>query len=79
MRKTQVCAKCKGTGRVIDSVAEGKRLRAKREKQNISLRVFAKRLGCAPMHLSNLERGVRTWSETMIQKYEKNLYATLDP
>lgn len=79
MRKTQVCAKCKGTGRVIDSVAEGKRLRTKREKQNISLRFFAKRLGCAPMHLSNLERGVRTWSETMIQKYEKTLLCNSSP
>ena len=48
-----------GTGRELDWVDFGRRVRRKREGMGLGLREVARRAGCSPAYLSDLEHGRR--------------------
>ena len=50
-----------GIGRPIDWPAFGKRVRDGREAKGLGLREVARRAGCSPAYLSQLERGEMPW------------------
>lgn len=61
------CTRCKGAGAVRDEQGEwivlGRRFRQDRIARGLSLQEEAKRLGIPVVQLSEMERGVREWSQ----------------
>jgi predicted transcriptional regulator len=72
-RAAQRCDRCieehqTTEGRVhLARLRYGETLRSVRRDAGISLRAFAKQLGCSPAMLSDLERG-RRWSAPLVAK-----------
>lgn len=60
---TKQCDKCHGTGKIPDDQKLGKQLRALRERQKISVREMARRLGVSAPFVSDMELGRRHWKE----------------
>ena len=71
--KTLPCAKCQGSGKVLDQKKLGAEMRKKRMARKMSLRKMAKTLGYSAMYVSHIERGLRPWNEALIQRYDKML------
>jgi len=51
----------------------GQYARELREARNISCRELARRMGISAMMLSDMERGMRNWSQSMLTKWEKTM------
>lgn len=69
------CHHCGGSGREINPVVFGARMRARRQKAGISLRGLAQRMSFTPSYVSDLELGHRPWNTTAINRYEEALKA----
>lgn len=65
----KVCHCCNGKGVEKDHELVGSLLRTKREELGISLRAMARKIGVNASFLSQLERGLRRWTEAMQKKY----------
>jgi predicted transcriptional regulator len=63
------CKTCSGTGKMVDDAQVGTHLRGIRTKAGISLRDMAKRLGCTPPYVSDLENGRRAWNQKRIDEF----------
>lgn len=57
--------------RVIDDEATGEIARELRLARGFSLRELGDAMGFSAMYLSQLERGVRRWTESLASKYIK--------
>lgn len=66
---TRPCSKCHGTGIEMDPVQTGLQLRERRKAAGKSLRSVAKAMGFKAPYLSDLERGNRSFSVALIEKY----------
>ena len=73
MSQTKKCHCCKGSGEEIDNAFVGEQLRINRINAGIGLRKMARRLKISPSFLSNLEKGKRTWTITLMLKCLKIL------
>lgn len=71
--KTRPCGACKGTGKEIDPVATGAEMRALRIKLGISQLEASRRMGLCKQHVCSMEKGVRNWSQKLIESYLKAL------
>ena len=49
----------------------GQYARKLRETRNLSCRELARRMGISAMMLSDMERGMRNWSQSMLTKWEQ--------
>jgi len=58
---------------VIDSVATGRAYRTLRRGKDLSLAEVSHRMGIHFTFLGQLERGERTWSEDLCQRFQKAL------
>ncbi|MFI9603409.1 helix-turn-helix domain-containing protein [Streptomyces sp. NPDC052043] len=58
--------------------ALGKRLRAVREQKRMSLRELARRLGCSPSHVSQIERGLAAPSVSVLYAMVSELGLSMD-
>jgi transcriptional regulator with XRE-family HTH domain len=56
----------------------GSKIKELREKKDLSLREFAKRLGCSAPHISDIEHGRRFPSDEMLSEIAKNLDISVD-
>lgn len=66
---TGPCMRC-GTGhKEIDHHKVGQRLRAIRERRDLSLREVAMQMGHTPPYLSDLELGRRPWNAARVERY----------
>lgn len=70
--KTRACAHCAGTGSVPED-GSGKLLRAERVRAKVSLRKLAEALKISYGYLGDMERGHRTLSTGMAQRYLSEL------
>lgn len=69
--KSEPCDRCGGTGKAIDQLATGQRLRAERKTRRVSLAIVAEQMGYSVSFVSDLEFGRRLWSGDKINAYEK--------
>jgi transcriptional regulator with XRE-family HTH domain len=53
------CRRCGGSGIEVDWQAFGARIRAARNERGMGLREMARKVGCSPAFVSDLERGRR--------------------
>jgi transcriptional regulator with XRE-family HTH domain len=58
---------------VQDCDATGLALRNMRKETGISLREVARRMNITPPYLSDLERGNRTWTDELCERFQKAL------
>jgi len=68
------CKTCNGTGRQPDHKAIGLKLKRARTKNEIGLRVMARRLGISHSFLHQLENGQRRWSPLLQARFITHLY-----
>jgi predicted transcriptional regulator len=73
MSESRKCHCCKGSGEELDNSFVGKQLRINRINAGIGLRKMARRLKISPSFLSNLEKGKRTWTMSLMHKALKIL------
>jgi transcriptional regulator with XRE-family HTH domain len=57
----------------IDSVKTGEKFRAARESMGLMLQTVADRMDISMTYLSELERGRRNWSDSLVEKFQKAL------
>ena len=62
------CHRCGGSGLEPDWRGLGAQVRSERVRRNIGLRQAAKRIGVSPSHVSDLERGNRSWQGAAARK-----------
>lgn len=67
--KTKRCAKCEGSGRVLDDKVTAHLLREERLKAKIRLDEMAKALGVSPSYVCCLEGGKRHWTQARVTQY----------
>lgn len=65
------CPKCEGSGLVPDAAQIGAVMRTRRLKLGMTMRAIAKKLGCTPTFIYELERGTRTWKDDLLKAYQK--------
>ena len=58
---------------IVDNEATGLAMRKHREKEKVSLRKHAERMGLSPAYLSDLERGRRNWSDDLVAAFQTAL------
>lgn len=63
------CRACDGSGKEIDHIKTGLRLRKLREKSGVSIREVARRLGIDNKYLSDMELGRRNWTEEKVERF----------
>lgn len=73
--RTAQCERCNGTGKDINHVEIGQRLKARRLKKGLALREIARRTGFTPPYVHDLEYGRRLWNERLIEAYMKAVNA----
>ena len=59
--------------KAIDSIKTGQRIRDRRTKLKMTQAELAARLGFAPSHLCNLEKGNEPWKAEVVKKVERIL------
>lgn len=73
------CEYCNGTGQQIDQKELGSRLRIERERQGITQKVMADRVGVSAGFLCDLENGRRAWLGRVIKTYQMVLASGVKP
>ncbi len=73
---TVKCRHCKGTGRTLNQVLFGARMKKLRIKAGLTGADVSRRLGLSKAHVFNLEKGYRFWRPELIKRYTKALVST---
>lgn len=66
----RLCPKCGGTGRIDDDREIGAEMRRLRERAGLAAYEVARRLGCSPAYVSDLELGKRTWNAERMARFK---------
>ncbi len=67
---TAICPHCEGAGKVFaDHAAVGASQRRRREAKGLEAKELAARMGISAQYLSDLERGKRPWSLSLVRRY----------
>lgn len=65
----------KRTIEIPDNERTGYDARIERQARGLSLRAVAQQMGVSPAYLSDLERGNRAWSQSMVERFTGALMA----
>lgn len=68
---TKSCRCCAGSGRELNNEEVGLAMRHLRESAGIKQKTIAHSMGFTPPYISGLERGNRSWSESLIAAYKR--------
>lgn len=68
-----LCPRCSGMGQIADDKVVGEAMRQSRMDHRLSVRELARRIGWSAAYVSDLERGLRTWTEEKKIRYWKGL------
>lgn len=71
--QSPACERCKGTGLEPDWDLVGRHMRQLRKEKGLSLRELGSRVSCSIPHLSDLERGKRSWATPLARKIQSYL------
>lgn len=65
------CHCCAGTGRELDPAATGAAMRSLRISRRLTMQTVADRMDYSLSYLSDLERGVRKWNDSLVERFRK--------
>lgn len=71
--KTVPCHCCQGSGQEIDQIHLGAEFRRLRKEKNVSMNEMARRMKISAPYLSDLERGKRNWTQSLVERFTENL------
>ena len=71
MFKTRECNRCNGSGKILDPLDVGAKMRTFRIGKGLSMTEMARQLSFSVPYIRDLEFGRRAWNQQLIEKYTK--------